>query len=616
MSEPPPQRTAIDTDTPDQNPDWLQPVTKDDSCSYNQQPPGLGLQMPYKLSLETESLRQPPPPPTNLTIATIVSKMPPRKKRRTQPTKPAKTTTKTTTTSSYSRSRSSYNPSKHSLASLPYHILISILTHAATTPGTLHGWPNTSFLLSCATLCRTLHDPAVAVLYCNPPTFPPARAHRLLQTLRERPELGQKIKRLVVEVDPLLTTKLGGRAWDVCEFVLLARGLRDLQFAHEVDRPPYREESRMRFGWRYPDALWGALEGKKPAVDGGDGVRMEVEGLRLKSWKWSGKFIGRQSFAEIGRIHELRSLSTLTSISLIYIDTIHDNSGMVNGSVENYVAKLISSLPELRDIKLECCSIVNPKLLSLLSTSALHLKLRKLRLLNCPFLEDSDPADGVGLGLTSFLQQPPCRSLKVLEIQSCQSCSLKFITALSSIPMLEHLSFDAHIFNPLFPNVRYLTPYTTLLPLSDSEVIHWPPTLQSLTASSLRQWSSAECIAFLRSLVDAAPTMPRLSHIEIWCMLTDIDWRQRAEFREKWYDVIGAAFGKAEKVEVRFDNARPAEQLWKETDFLQEGAVLGRVRTRAAARRRAGARAGRNNRGRAGGAGSNESEGDEDYNDD
>lgn len=456
----------------------------------------------------------------------------------------------------------------------------------------------------------------MAALYHNPPTFPPARAHRLLQTLRDRPELGRKIKRLVVEVDPLLTTKLGGRAWDVCEFVLLARGLRDLQFAHEVDRPPYREESRMKFGWRYPDALWDALEGKRP----GD-VRVDVEGLRLKSWKWSGKFIGRQSFAEIGVIR--RSLSTLTSISLIYIDTIHDNSGMVNGSVENYVAKLISSLPELRDIKLECCSVVNPKLLSLLSTSALHLKLRKLRLLNCPFLEDSDPADGVGLGLTSFLQQPPCRSLKVLEIQSCQSCSLRFITALSSTPTLEHLSFDAHIFNPLFPNVRYLTPYTTLLPLSDSDLIRWPPTLQSLTASSLRQWSSAECIAFLTSLVDAAPTVPRLRHIEIWCMLTDIDWRKRAEFREKWYDVIGAAFDRAEKVEVRFDNARPAEQLWKETDFLQEGAVLGRVRVRgAAARRRAGARAGRNNRGRAGGraggggAGGSENEGDEDYNDD
>lgn len=531
--------------------------------------------------------------------------MPPRKKPRTVASK----------STSSSRSRVSYNPSKHSLASLPYHILLTILAHAATTPGALHDWPSTSFLLSCATLCRTLHDPAIAVLYSNPPTLPTARAHRLLHTLRERPELGQKIKRLAVEVDPLLTTKLGGRAWDVCEFLLLARGVRDLQFAHEVDN---RGDSGVKLGWRYSDALWDALEGKRSALEGEETEPAPVEGLRLKSWKWSGRLVGHKSFAEIGVIHELRSFSTLTSISLIYINALVDRHGINDGSIEKYVAKLLSSLPELRDIKLEYCTVVNSNFLSVLSASASHLKLRELRVLNCPFLEDSDPSSGAGLGLTSFLQQPPCRSLKVLEVKSCQACSLAFVTALSCTPMLEHLSFDGHISNPLSPNASHLES-CTILSVSDSALIRWPRTLQSLTASSLRQWSSAECIAFLTSLVDAAPTMPRLSRIRIWCMLTDIDWRGRAKFREKWTDVVAAAFGNAEMVEVRFDNARPAGQLWKETDFLEESAVLGRVRKRGVgARRGAGARrgGGRRNRARAGGAGGSESEGDEDYNDD
>lgn len=551
--------------------------------------------------------------------------MPPRKKTRTETTKPA------------SSSRTAYNPSKHSLASLPYHVLLTILTHAATTPGALHDWPDPSFLLSCATLCRSLHDPAVAALYCNPPTLPPARAHRLLNILRERPGLGQKIKRLVVEVDPLLTTKVGRVAWDVCEFVLLARGLQDLQFAHEVDQPPYREESRMKLGWRYPDALWDALEGRRPADGEGHAEQAPVEGLRLKSWKWSGRFIGSLSFDDIGRIHTLRSLSTLTRISLIYIDTLDDH-GLGDGSVEKHIAGLVSSLPGLRDIKFECSSIVNHKLLTLLSTSASHLKLRELRLINCPLLEASSASSSSslepGLGLTSFLQQPPCRTLQVLEVTSCQSCPLTFIAALSSTPVLEHLSFDAHLFN----TTSYAssdTSYAALLPLSDSALIAWPPTLRSITATSLRKWSSGECIAFLSSLVDAAPRMQHMRRVSIWCMLTDIDWRERAEFREKWSAGVGVAFGAAEKVEVRFDNARPAEQLWRENDFLQEGrSVFARARTRTAKRTRT--KRGAQGRGGGGGGGGvsrtrvgsggagrkvvvlseSDSEGDEEYNDD
>lgn len=382
-----------------------------------------------------------------------------------------------------------------------------------------------------------------------------------------RPELGQKIKRLVVEVDPLLTTGASRFTWDVCEFVLLARGLRHLQFAHGVDSPPYRVESGMKFGWRYPDDLWDALEGKGFL---GDDEPIAVDGLRLKSWKWSGRFMGSLSFEDIGQIHELRSFSTLTKISLIYINTLRD-PGPDEVSVEKHVAGVLSVLPVLNNITFECCSVVNHKFLSLLSASASHLKLCELRLINCPSLEASDPSDGAeaGLGLTSFLHQPPCRTLKVLEVTSCQSCPLTFIAALSSTPTLEHLSFDAHLFNTTSYNNANIS-YPALLPLSDSASITWPPTLHSLTATSLRKWSSPECIAFLSSFVNAAPAMHKIKQVNIWCILTDINWRERAEFREKWSKIISAAFSVAEKVEVRFDNARPAEQLWREDDFLLE----------------------------------------------
>lgn len=77
--------------------------------------------------------------------------------------------------------------------------------------------------------------------------------------------------------------------------------------------------------------------------------------------------------------------------------------------------------------------------------------------------------------------------------------------------------------------------------------------------------------------------MRRLKTLEVRSTLADIDWRERAEFREKWIGVVAAAFRGA-KVEVSFDNARPAEQLWKEVDFVVDAEGRG---GRRAGRRRA-----------------------------
>lgn len=366
--------------------------------------------------------------------------------------------------------------------------------------------------------------------------------------------------------------KVGNQIWDVCEFVLLARGLQHLEFVHVEDYPPYRRVAGRKLGWGYPDALWDALEEHGPAVEGEEDAQVGPavrEGVRLRSWKWNGTLIGTLSFPDIDKIHQQRSFSTLTSLSLIYINV---EAGVPQSDdFERDIAKLASSLPKLRDVKFTCSTVVNRKFLSYLSVSASHLKLRELRLINCPFLEASDCRDGEnpGMGLTSFLQTPICRDLKVLEIASCRSCTLSFTTALSATPTLEHLSFDARLIFTAQTGYVGLN-YDSLLSITDAALITWPPTLQSLTATSLRRWGSTECIAFLSSLVDAAPTMQRLKRLEIWSMLTDIDWRERAEFREHWTEVVEGAFSGTEKVEVKFDNARPAGKLWGEEDFIED----------------------------------------------
>ncbi|KAH8147213.1 uncharacterized protein LAJ45_08691 [Morchella importuna] len=489
------------------------------------------------------------------------------------PKRRSRNTTSTTTgtsTSASTSTRITIDPHRHSLSALPYHVLTNILSQLPPTT-------SPAFLLTCATLCRALHDPAIATLYSSPLTSPPARAHKLLATLRARPSLGVKIRTLSIEVEPLLTTKLSGVPWYLAEFLQLSAGLRHLRFIHSADHPTR---------WRYPDTLWAALEASNSTT-------------RLHTWRWDRSLIPKSlDYADLRAI----TIRCFTALRALEIQGFGGDSDEDEDDEDaQHMIDILALMPRITDIDLTNCYIVNTHFLNLLSTTT--ARFHDLQFTACINLSGDD--------LGALLASPACQNLRSLSVQKCNYCSLTFT---SSLPAgLLHFAFDGQ------------GAETELLPSTSTPV--WPDSLQTLQATSLRRWSSGECERFLESVVRAVPQMRALRTVRVWCMLTDIDWRERSAFREKWLAEVRGVFGGAE---VRFDNARPAETLWGEEDFVEKilgagrrggGAVRGRG---VAVSGRGAARGGARGRGRARGRARNTvvvvkevvSEGDEDYVDD
>ncbi|KAI5841934.1 hypothetical protein DFP73DRAFT_596517 [Morchella snyderi] len=435
-------------------------------------------------------------------------------------------------------------PPRHSLAALPYHVLASIL--AQLPPST-----PPAFLLACATLCRALHDPAIAALYHSPPTAPLARAHRLLATLRARPALGVKVRALDIEVEPLLTAKFAGSPWDLADFLRLCTGLRHLRF---VVLPALRYQPR----WRYPDALWAALEAASSAA-------------RLHTWRWDrGLVPDALDYTDLRAI-TARCFTALRALEMHGFgadDDDDDDDAAGDGDQgrddagdeqeAQHLAAMLALMPRLADLTLTDCAAATPRLLTLLSLSAPAPNFATLTFTTCRAL--TAPA------LATLLASRACRALRALAVNRCPRCSLTFTAALPAA--LQHLAFDGQ------------GATAPLLPLATATAPAWPPRLQTLCATSLRRWSSSECERFLASLVAAVPRMRGLRVLRVWCMLTDMDWRERSAFRERWMGEVRAVFeGRGCRAEVRFDDARPAGVLWGEGDFVEKvgGKSGGRV---------------------------------------
>lgn len=435
--------------------------------------------------------------------------------------------------------------------SLPYHVLLTVFNYAGAEP-TVHHWCNSSFLLSCSTVCRAFYEPAMTELYRNPPTLPPSRAHRLLDTLRSRPELGIKVKRAVFEIDPILLRKTPGHGYfDLAEFVYYAKGMRELWLAHTVDRPPYRSREDAAF-WRYPARLWDALGGQ-PLLKDSRNVRVsgdktdlmiqtpvdaetEAEAaeskwiapeafqpVSLRSWRWSGLFLGIPPDTLMS-IYKLPAFQSLERLSLIYIDP-SDNPEDPE-EYENEMASLIATLPCLSSLEIEVCDILNPSFLRILPETAPKLRLKELRCINCSLLT----AESLG----AFLWQLTCCGLQHLAILNCRGTSLAFLPALANTPGLISLDFDGNYFSPSSSHRDSDPLYKALLPESH---ISWslPETLQRLQLVFLRRWTGVEAAeTFLQTLWEHRRRLPHLRRFTLHCILDDVSYRERARLRGEW----------------------------------------------------------------------------------
>ena len=488
-----------------------------------------------------------PPAATSAAAAARRAKRPRSDARNTATALSLATTTTTTTTHPSSKApRRGPN-----LSQLPYHILLDIFLFASHGYF-VHGWPNCTYLAGLARTCKNFYEPAITALYRNPPTAPPVRAHQLLRRLRERPELGSKVKRLVLDIDPLLKLSTAGYGrFDVGEFVSLCSGIKEVWISHPRDFPPYRWDTNIPPHWKYPQELFDALEGGAPKRADGEAEETTSTPIRLHGWRWNHLFT---DIEHVAHRHLQPSFQSLRRLSFIYIlDPLLD------------FGPALAVLPHLEDLELECCSF-GPAILSGIATAVPALRLKSLSLINCGELESPS--------LSELLRSKTCGQLEHLQVASCRSCDLAFLSALSHTPNLLSLHFEGKYFSTTAIYNDAKPGYRTLLPLD--AVPFYPPNLWYLKLLNLRKWSAEEVEAFLDSLVSAAPHLRRMRELSLHCILDDFGWRERAGMRDKYEPKLLHAFVRPPSEPTPFQRPPPPEP---QPDTRQRRSVRSREKS-------------------------------------
>lgn len=77
--------------------------------------------------------------------------------------------------------------------------------------------------------------------------------------------------------------------------------------------------------------------------------------------------------------------------------------------------------------------------------------------------------------------------------------------------------------------------------IEESEIPTWPETLQEIKLIQLRRLNSITAEAFFMSLIDAAPNLPNMRRLFVTALL-QINWRDRANFRERWSSRLERTF--------------------------------------------------------------------------
>lgn len=405
---------------------------------------------------------------------------------------------------------------------LPYLLLFDIFIRASQPlydRGFVSRQPSIQWLLDVSRLCRSFYEPAMAALYYSPPLFPASRCHRLLNLL----EMPQEhlttnyrclIKQLDVDVPQLLFYKNGPSLgyFDLGKLLQLTPQLRHLNLYHRDDLILNTDGRFLPVAssrWSYPSGIFDTLDGNN---------------IRLRSWDWNGRFLESAKLLElIGEIHFRPVFHHVQELRLLNISG--DEKAEDDERISQHVlASALSSLPNLRSLHFERCSIVGDTLLAKLPS-----ELRTLSITNCSEVT----SDNLGIFLSSH-----GRALRELFLSQNRHLNLSFTVNLAEwCPQLKALGVDLTFYDPMFHDVE---PHFENL-LVDADIPSWPATLQSIELNQLRKWNDKTASNFFQSLVKEAPNLPDLRSLVIKAILK-IGWRDRATFRDRWIKRIENAF--------------------------------------------------------------------------
>ncbi|CAN9257869.1 unnamed protein product [Alternaria alternata] len=404
---------------------------------------------------------------------------------------------------------------KPAWASLPYHVLLQIFVYASHPlhDENMKPTPAISWLVQMAKTCSAFTKPALTALYRNPPIFAIRQTRKdLVHHLITPPPGAHDDYRVMVkrlELDATQMTALTDHANSVTDLAALVRSLttlREIDIFDPMDRPPFRPRLRRLRRWVYPAELFDALR---------------QTSLRLRSWRWNSTFCsqGPLWIKTIHADHAFQSLRDLT-LTKFHPEATRGDPEEHQGepTIEELLASALAVLPNLKTLSFETCGIVSGRLLPLLPTN-----LTSLSIVNCGELL----SDAFSDFLTTHGSQ-----LEELTLNHNQALDMSFLVDLKrSCPKLEVLRMDTTYYSSLVMSADNEPLYETLL--GESEMPTWPTTLRTIDFQYLRKWNSKSADNFFNSLINSAEEMPWLQEITIIAMV-DTDWRQRAEFRQKW----------------------------------------------------------------------------------
>lgn len=408
-----------------------------------------------------------------------------------------------------------------SWASLPYHVLLQIFVYAAHPlhDESMRPMPAIAWLAKTARLCRNFTKPALTALYRNPPIFSMRQSRTSLVNLLASPPANAyldypvMVKRL--ELNASQMSHLTGPQTSLASLVALIKSLRtlkDIDIFDSNDAPPYREKVRNSRRWQYPPELFEAIK--------------ETD-LRLHSWRWKENYCSKD-LSFILDIHNTPVFQSLREINLTRFRPIPFKNPEEHVTArEELLGSAVTALPNLRAITFESCDILDGVLLSLLPT-----RLSSLTITNCVNLTSEH--------LQAFLVTHGA-NLEVLILNHNRSLNLSFITTLKqTCPRLEIFRMDTHYFGTMALSPDNEPLYDELL--YEGEIPTWPTTLRSIDLEFLRNWTSSAAVAFFTSLIQAAGEMTWLRELVLTAIVTDIDWRERAEFRRRWTERFARVF--------------------------------------------------------------------------
>ena len=311
-------------------------------------------------------------------------------------------------------------------------------------------------------------------------------------------------------------TDVNNSVADLAALIQSLTTLREIDIFDPMDRPPFRERLRRIRRWVYPNELFDALR---------------QTSLHLRSWRWNRTFCnqGPQWMRSIHTDSAFQSLRDVTFTKFHpEVSQVDSDDVQAQPTTEELLASALAVLPHLRCLSFETCGVVSGRLLPLLPNNLVSLNIT-----NCgELLSDA---------LQAFLVTHGSQ-LEELVLNHNQALDLSFLVDLKrSCPKLEVLRMDTTYYSSLAMSSDNEPLYETLL--GESEIPTWPCTLRTIDLQYLRNWNSTSATNLFNSLIDSAEDLPWLQEITIIAMV-DTDWRQRAEFRQKWSAKFKKVFAK------------------------------------------------------------------------